>query len=55
MHMYELMEQYNITNEDDKITGVAYVSKCKICGKIHTTYVPISEAWVQRVKVLTLS
>lgn len=52
MHVYQMMETKEITNDKGEVTGYAYVSKCRDCGKIKTTYVPISEKWVQNLRML---
>lgn len=52
MHRYEVIEKVELKNEKDKITGIAYVSKCTVCGKIHTVYIPMTEEWIRSTRLL---
>lgn len=34
-HVYEIIEQFEITGSSKNFKGLIFVQKCKICGKIH--------------------
>lgn len=36
LHTKEVYREENITDENDKQIGLAIITRCKVCGKLHT-------------------
>ena len=36
LHTKEVYQEHPITDENDKQIGIAIITRCQICGKLHT-------------------
>lgn len=45
-HVFEIKDELPVINEENVKVGINYVSRCKHCGKIKSTFVATNDKWL---------